>query len=281
MKVRLMPRLTKARAKERLQAALDAIPELKQLPPGSPEFKTWGRDTRVAIENTFEEPGSRVEELRRISFTPRELNVLSDNEALRRDTYVNGLESAAAILKSMIHEIEEYWEEDNQEPDSPVAPDTPERTNTNQVFVIHGHDHGVRDTVARFLEGLGLEAVILQEQPDEGRTVIEKFEQYAQCDFAVALFTPDDVGGPRDDNLQLRARQNVIFEFGYFIGKFGRDRVCALVKGDPEIPTDYSGVLYIPLDEAGAWKFQLMGEMKSAGFDIDANLAFQTVTNKC
>ena len=73
----------------------------------------------------------------------------------------------------------------------------------------------------------------------------------------------------------------MIFEFGYFIGKFGRARVRALVKGDPEIPTDYSGVLYIPLDEAGAWKFQLMREMKSAGFDIDANLAFQTVTNKC
>ena len=281
MKVRLMPRLTKARAKERLQAALDAIPELKQLPPGSPEFKTWGRDTRVAIENTFEEPGSRVEEFSSTSFIPLVFNVLSDNERNERDAYTSGLESAAAILESMVHEIEEYRDDDNQEPDSPVAPDTPVRTNTNQVFVIHGHDHGARDTVARFLGDLGLEAVILQEQPDQGRTVIEKFEQYAQCDFAVALFTPDDVGGPHDDDLQPRARQNVIFEFGYFIGKFGRDRVCALVKADPEIPTDYSGVLYIPLDEAGAWKFQLMREMKSAGFDIDANLAFQTVTNKC
>ena len=276
-----MPRLTKARAKERLQVALDAIPELRGLPRFSREFKTWRRDTRVAIENTFEDSASRVEEFRRTSFTPRRRDPISDNEPRRRNAYANGLESAAAILESMIHEIEEYWDDDNQEPDSPVAPDTPVRTNTNQVFVIHGHDHGARDTVARFLEGLGLEAVILQEQSDEGRTVIEQFEQYAQCDFAVALFTPDDVGGSRDDNLQPRARQNVIFEFGYFIGKFGRDRVCALVKADPEIPTDYSGVLYIPLDEAGAWKFQLMEEMKSAGFDIDANLAFQTVTNKC
>ena len=271
--MRFMATPTKAIAIERLQVALDAIPRLKQLPPGSPNFKTWERNTRVAIENTFAEPESRVEELRRISFTPRVRNILVDNEALDRDAYVKGLESAAAILKSMIHEIREYWEEDSQEPGTSATPDRPGRTNTNQVFVIHGHDHGLRDMVARFLEGLGLEAVILQEQPDEGRTVIEKFEQHAQCDFAVALFTPDDVGGLHDDDLQPRARQNVIFEFGYFIGKFGRDRVRALVKGDPDIPTDYSGVLYIPLGESDSWKFQLLREMKSAGFDIDANRA--------
>ena len=271
--MRLMPRLTKARAKERLQVALDAIPELRGRPRFSREFKTWRRNTRVAIENTFEDSASRVEEFSDIRFTPIAWNVLSDNERYERDAYTRGLESGAAILESMVHEIEEYRDDDNQEPDSPVAPDTPVRTNTDQVFVIHGHDHGARDTVARFLEGLGLEAVILQEQPSQGKTVIEKFEQYAQCDFAVALFTSDDVGGTHDDDLQPRARQNVIFEFGYFIGKFGRDRVRALVKETPEIPTDYSGVLYIPLDEAGAWKLQLMGEMSNAGFDIDANRA--------
>ena len=268
-----MPRVTKARAMERLQGVLDAIPTLRELPRFSREFKTWRRNATVAVEKTFEDSPSRVDEFRRTSFTPRVLNRLADNEPRRRKAYVNGLETAAAILESMIQEIDEYWDDDNREAGSPAAPDTPVRTNTNQVFVIHGHDHGARDTVARFLEGLGLEAVILQEQPDQGKTVIEKFEQYAQCDFAVALFTPDDVGGTHDDDLQPRARQNVIFEFGYFIGKFGRDRVRALVKETPEIPTDYSGVLYIPLDEAGAWKLQLMGEMSSAGFDIDANRA--------
>ena len=116
--------------------------------------------------------------------------------------------------------------------------------------------------------------MILQEQPDQGRTIIEKFEQYAQANFAVALFTPDDVGGLAEDSLQPRVRQNVVFEFGYFIGKFGRDRVCALVEGDPEIPSDYSGVLYIPLDESGAWKFQLVREMKSAGFEIETDRIF-------
>ena len=187
--------------------------------------------------------------------------------------YLRGLESATAILNSMIDEIEEYWEDDIEVSSSEV-PKTFRQTNTSQVFVIHGKDHGTRDTVTRFLEDLGLETVILQEQPDQGRTIIEKFEQYAQCDFAVALFTPDDVGGSHDNDLQPRARQNVIFEFGYFIGKFGRDRVRALVKGRQEIPSDYSGVMYIPLDESDGWKMLLIREMKSAGFDIDANRAF-------
>ena len=141
------------------------------------------------------------------------------------------------------------------------------------MFVIHGRDYGTRDTVARFLEGLGLEAVILEEQPDRGLTVIEKFEENASGDFVVALLTPDDVGGLSNDQLQPRARQNVILELGYFIGRLGRDKVRALVKGDLEIPSDYAGVLYIPMDEASGWQMRLIREMKNAGLDIDANRA--------
>ena len=111
----------------------------------------------------------------------------------------------------------------------------------------------------------------MQEQPDRGRTIIEKFEEYAQVDFAIALFTPDDIGGLDGDDPQFRARQNVIFEFGYFIGKHGRKRVRALVKGNIEIPSDYSGVLYIPLDDSDGWKDHLLDELKDAGFNVDAN----------
>ena len=82
----------------------------------------------------------------------------------------------------MFSEVDEYWEEDGQEMETPVASATLEQTNTNQIFLIHGRDHGTRETVARFLENLGLEPVILQEQPDEGQTIIEKFEQYAKCE---------------------------------------------------------------------------------------------------
>ena len=125
----------------------------------------------------------------------------------------------------MIEEINEYWGDENQTP-------TPSEThkdaiNTDKVFVVHGRDDGTKQTIARFLETLGLKPVVLHEQANIGRTIIEKFEEHAQVGFAVVLLTPDDVGAFRDDkNKQKpRARQNVIFEFGYFIGKLGRKRV--------------------------------------------------------
>jgi predicted nucleotide-binding protein len=114
------------------------------------------------------------------------------------------------------------------------------------VFLVHGHDEGVLQAVARFLEQLGLQAIVLREQPDSGRTIIEKFEHYAdQVGFAVILLTPDDVAGKADaPGSALRARQNVIFELGFFAGKLGRGRACLLKKGDIEIPSDLYGVIY-------------------------------------
>ena len=174
----------------------------------------------------------------------------------------------------MLEEIEEYWEEDEQSPrvsDSGVGPPK----STNKIFVIHGHDESARETVARFLEKLELEPVILHEQPNKGRTIIEKFEEHADVRFAVVLLTPDDVGAVKDrkSDLRPRARQNVVFEFGYFIGRLGRERVCALAKGDIERPSDSDGILYVPLDDNDGWKMRLLRELNAAGFVVDANLA--------
>ena len=120
--------------------------------------------------------------------------------------------------------------------------------------------------------------MVLHEQPNEGRTIIEKFEDFAHVRFAVVLLTPDDTGRLQADagEYRPRARQNVIFEFGYFIGKLGRERVCALVQGDLERPSDYDGVLYIQLDDSEGWKMRLVRELKSAGYDIDANRVLAT-----
>ena len=148
-----------------------------------------------------------------------------------------------------------------------------ENRNRIKVFVIHGHDEAARETVARFLERLGLEPVILHEQANKGRTIIEKFEDHADVAFAVVLLTPDDIGGLNDGQLELRsrARQNVILELGFFLGKLGRQRVCPLVKGDVETPSDYDGVVYTRQDDAGAWKMKLVQELRAAEFDVDAN----------
>lgn len=100
---------------------------------------------------------------------------------------------------------------------------------STKVFIVHGHDRAVKESTIRFVEKLGLTPVVLDESPNKGRTIIEKFEDLAaDVVFAIVLFTPDDVGGKaaRGTKLQRRARQNVVFELGFFVGRLGRDRVC-------------------------------------------------------
>jgi predicted nucleotide-binding protein len=144
-----------------------------------------------------------------------------------------------------------------------------------KVFLVHGHDNEAKESVARFIERLGLEAVILHEQANRGRTIIEKLEHHVDAFFAVVLLTPDDVGASRKDSnsLQPRGRQNVIFELGLFIGKLGRSHVCALQKGAIELPSDYHGVLPLLMDEAGGWKAQLAQELKQAGCAVNISKA--------
>lgn len=153
-------------------------------------------------------------------------------------------------------------------------PDNRPPSNT-KIFVVHGHDRAMKESVARFLEKLGLEPIILHEQPNSGRTIIEKFADYSDVGFAVVLLTGDDEGRPKNSSSApaLRARQNVIFELGYFIGKLSRSHVCVLFEHGVEILSDYQGVLYTPLDEGGRWKFDLVRELRAAGFNVDANLA--------
>ena len=142
------------------------------------------------------------------------------------------------------------------------------------VFVVHGHDTLAKVELARTLEKLKLTAIVLHEQANEGKTVIEKFERDAsRVSFAVILLTPDDAGYPagKPDDVRPRARQNVLLELGYFSGVLGRSRVCALHKGDVEIPSDYLGVVYVPMDESGAWRFSLVKELKQAGLPVDLN----------
>jgi predicted nucleotide-binding protein len=142
---------------------------------------------------------------------------------------------------------------------------------TNKVFVVHGHDVETKESVARFLERLRLDPIILHEQPNSGRTIIEKFEAFSNVGFAVVLLTPDDVGASSTSPKELkpRARQNVILELGYFMGKLSRYRVCALHRRGIEIPSDYQGILYIEFDEAGAWKAKLAQELVEANYSID------------
>ena len=157
-----------------------------------------------------------------------------------------------------------------------VAPHVAAAAKGHRVFLVHGHDDAVVHEVARFLEHLEQDVVILREQPNQGRTIIEKFEDYADVGFAVVLLTADDRGGPVAvpyERQQTRARQNVVLELGYFLGRLGRNRVCALYREGVEIPSDYAGVLYVKLDDVGGWRLALAKEMKAAELPVDMNRA--------
>lgn len=152
----------------------------------------------------------------------------------------------------------------------------------NKVFIVHGHDEATKQAVARFLEKMGLEIVILHERPDRGKTIIEKLEANSSdvdIGYAVVLLTPDDMGKSvskigktiSKPTLRSRARQNVVFELGYFIAKLGREKVRAMYVEGVELPSDYQGVLYTKLDDSATWKLELAREIKAAGINLDLN----------
>lgn len=143
---------------------------------------------------------------------------------------------------------------------------------SSKVFIVHGHDEEAKTKVARFVEKLGFTAVILHEQSSSGQTIIEKIESNTDVGFAIVLYTECDLGKAKNaEDFKPRARQNVVFEHGFLIGKLSRKKVAALVKGNVETPSDIGGVIYTSMDDGGAWCFQVAKEMKSAGYTIDMN----------
>lgn len=128
-----------------------------------------------------------------------------------------------------------------------------------------------RETVARFLEKVGFQPIILHEQASQNRTVIEKIEANNDVGFAVVLLTPDDEGCAKGGTTEPRVRQNVLLELGYFMGHLGRDKVCALKRGEVEIPSDFAGVVWVPMDSTNGWKQSLSQELQAAGHYIDWN----------
>lgn len=143
---------------------------------------------------------------------------------------------------------------------------------TNNIFIVHGHDEHTKTDLARTIEKLGLNPIILSEQPNRGQTIIEKFELHSDVGFAVVLLTADDLGKVKTETKdKYRARQNVILEMGYFIGKLGRSNVFPLYESGVELPSDLHGVLYNPIDEGKTWKFKLVKELIASGYDVDAN----------
>lgn len=276
-----MPNLSKEKSISLLQRAEERVKAFEQSTP-LPKIEAWLRDTRLAIKNIFGEMSQQSQEFE--SLLADYHNEKNNFPFSKVGKFVAVAPGVSEFLASLVREVQDFWPDDPPalivdgsdgkahvvspaaEPPAPLSKD---------VFIIHGHDHGIKEAVARFLSKVGLNPIILHEQANRGKAVIEKFEEHAAVSYAVALLTPDDVGAAKAerDNLQPRPRQNVLFEFGYFIGKLGRGHVCGLTTAGVEIPSDYSGVLLIQLDAAGAWRLELLRELRAAGLPVDVNAA--------
>lgn len=219
----------------------------------------------------------------------------SGTAATLQDHISERVKAAVGLLKLAQRELQQDLEDALHHADAAPAPTKPANTTlslhhaeaapatanplstvlSRRVFVVHGHDGEARETVARFLQKLGFEPVILHEQANRGGTVIEKIEANRDVGFAVVLLTPDDEGrSVKEEQLKPRARQNVLLELGYFISHLGRANVCALRRGDVDIPSDFAGVVWERMDDSGGWKLSLARELKAAGHDVDVNKAF-------
>ena len=174
-----------------------------------------------------------------------------------------GLRKTEAIFQTYLEEMAE---------DADPTPNNVQPTNFGKVFIVHGHDGELKQSVARIIEKQGIEPIILTEQANQGKTIIEKFENYSDVGGAICLFTADDFGRSKKvEEDRARARQNVVFETGYFIGKLGRDHIVILADDGIEMPSDLSGVVRT---NTGNWQFELLKELKSMGYEIDLNLLF-------
>jgi hypothetical protein len=267
--------VTKQVALDRLEACVEAMSGLEEAGWESPQFIRWQKDAVALVRRVLADEPDRIKQLEwRLSGMHL---VPYGSDMAPEEGFSDNLVEMRETLASMRDEVRLYW------PDGPEAGVTvadaerAARPGSLKVFVVHGHDGGLKETVARFLEKLGLVPIILHETPDEGRHILTKLLQESEeVAFAVVLLTPDDEGRAQQvGQLRARARQNVIFELGYLIGKLGSKRVKALYPagGDFELPSDYDGVLYTAIDAGGAWKLGLCREMKAAGLDVDLNLA--------
>ena len=234
-------------------------------------FSVWESITEDVLVQIFGPKSPNVDLVMKVGREREPLGVVAvDNNRLLMEIIYTRLELMGGLLDHLnsIHYL-------GMDEASDAEAETKSNAEySNRVFLVHGRNEAAIHETARFLEKLNLEPIILREQPNSGRTIIEKFVDYSDVAFSIVLLTGDDRGGLAADtyeNQKHRARQNVILELGYFLGKLGRNRVCALYQDDVDIPSDYNGVLFIPIDKNGAWRLALARELKAAGLDIDLN----------
>ncbi len=289
---------------DELRRLIDEIERVRIKPRNSPKFKSWQRETLEMLERLFGRKSRQVKDFESIRYN---LATFSNktSESKFEEAFQHGLMNAAVMLSSALKELQEEKSDIPQDtrqgspskPDSPptkpvlpkpiadpVSPAVREILNAssssatkeppaivkraasaalNKVFLAYAKDMGMNDELSTFLNKVGISTVSLKDSTSSNANVIGELEKHDDVPYAIVMLNPDSSG----------ISETTIYELGLIVGRLGRNRVCGMVKDRIDILANYSGVLYVPMDPAGGWKFLLIKQLKDAGFNIDANRA--------
>lgn len=209
---------------ELLRKLIEQISTLKleELDENSGEFQAWRKSVLRTLDRFFRTNSREYRDFDSIKFG-------NPSALFSAPFYRKGLQQAKVTLEHYIDELE--------------VEHSKTKAISNKVFIVHGREKTPALELARLIEDrYPIRPILLDEQIMKGQTLIEKLEEHSNVAFAFVILTPDDIGGLKGEPLRERVRQNVIFEWGLFIGKLGRTNVCVLKKGDTEIPSDLKGI---------------------------------------
>ena len=243
---------------DKLIKLYNEIDELKKKRNSSDsDFKAWRTDVQLCLSGLYGEKSIQLKNFINRPFSPM---VIVGNTDFH-EPYVRDLDTTKKEFERYIGDFEDVSINANVKKNIPLS---------NKVFIVHGHDGELKEKVARRLEQQGIEVIILSEQANRGRTIIEKIEAYSDVHVAIALFTQDDIGMAKEEkeNEKYRARQNVVFEAGYFMGYLGRENVIMVAEENVEIPGDLSGMVYTTKEN---WEIEMLKDLNAAGMKIDMN----------
>ncbi len=250
------------------------ISSIEQLETNEKSYKKWDDYNKELLSSSFTVISNKY--LQEYKVAGNMLGV----EQVMRGVDINSPQfrkwKIKEFLKVRIQSLESIFERIDLIPTQIINTENEFKNNSmksKNVFIIHGHNEEMKKNVQLMLERIGLNAIVLHERPDKGRTIIDKLiEEGAEAKYAIALLSPDD----QHTDGSGHARQNVVLEIGYFLGKLGRNNVRLLKKGNTTIPSDLQGILYDDYDTKGGWKVKLAKEMKSVGLEIDNDKLIDT-----
>lgn len=247
----------------KLKSIVEEIDSLidQQVSAGSPAFQAWKVKTERFLLSEYGNDSYEYKQFRHYHFS---LSIYTSGTP--QSEFVAACQRDLLRVKAVFSEYLKDMDSCETTENTCQVPD-----DYTKVFIVHGHNGELRESIARMLEKQGIKPIILFEQPNQGATIIEKLETNNDSGAAICLFTADDVGSDKDKvdkGLMNRARQNVVFETGLFIGKLGRNRVVIIADKTIEMPSDLQGVVYT---DKNNWTLDVLKELKAIGYSIDYN----------